>query len=108
MDLIGTQITLLWYTTDADGDPQDTDETPTVTVTVNGSEVSSSTANEATGTYRTTFTPTARGRHVAEFGAEIDGVPEVGVQWRTVHDGLAEAQGVSFPEGIASWESAVS
>lgn len=105
MDLIGQQIDLLWFTTDADGNLQDTDATPVVTVTGATGQV---TTNEGTGTYRTKVTPTTDGRLTAKFVGLVDAVPYVAVQYRTIHDGEAEAAGGPFPYGLASWESRVS
>lgn len=107
MDLIGQQITLVWYTTDTDGNAQDTDISPTVEVTVNGQLVDSDTTTTDTGVYLTAYTPTGDGIHVAEFTGTIDAVPYVAVQRTTVHDGPAEAASLSFPYGLSSWESVI-
>lgn len=105
--LIGQEVVLTFYTYDLDGNLQNADTTPTLTVTVNGATVASDLANTATGIYTATFAPTEAGRHVAELEGLIDTNPDYGVQYVVVHDGLAEAQAESFPDGIASWESAV-
>ena len=108
MDLIGQQIDLLWFTTDADGNAQNLDATPEVEVEGPAGTVTSSTTNESTGQYRTSFTPSAAGRHVAQLTGLMDTVPEVAVQWRVIHDPLAEGLGESYPDGVSSWASAVS
>lgn len=107
MHWIGQELTLLWYTTDSDGNAQDADATPEVTVTCNGATVASSTTDEGVGEYRTVFTPTQAGRHVGHFSCEVDGAADVSMQVRVVHDPEAEGASQSFPDGISSWESAV-
>ncbi len=96
------------HTTDADGNAQDTDATPDVTVTVGGVTVANVTANEGVGVYSTTFTPTGRGRHVVTLDGVLDTFDEFAAQFVTVHDGAAEAAGGPFPDGKQSWVSAVS
>jgi hypothetical protein len=105
---VGDQLSLTWYTFDADGNTQNCDATPTVTVTGPGvHEQAVTTTNPATGTYVSTYTPTEAGRFVFELAGVLDTVPEYGAQHKTVHDGHAEGLGGPFPHGLQSWESTV-
>lgn len=106
--LTGQQVTKDFFTYNASGDLTDCDTDPTIEVTREGQSVDSSFTNPSTGRYTVTFTPASRGRHVVELTGEIDSAAEYGVQRVTVHDGLVEAQGYAFADGISSWESAVS
>ena len=105
--LIGQQLTATFYTYDAAGNLQNADTTPTFTVNYPGGVETLTPTNPSTGKYVVTHEATVAGRHVFELDGLIDTVPEYGVQYLTVHDGLAEAQGGPFPKGLASWESAV-
>lgn len=106
--LIGQTVTQTFYTTDADGNAQNADTTPTFTLTAPDGTSTLTPTNPSTGVYVVTYEPTVAGRHVVELDGLIDTVAEYGVQSVTVHDGLAEAQGGPFPDGLSSWESAVS
>ena len=105
--LIGQLVTVEFYTVDADGNLQDCDTTPTVTVTVGGASVTPTVTNPTTGRYTVTFEPDTAGRHVIALDGVLDTLPEYGVQHVTVHDGEAEAAGGPFPFGKQSWESVV-
>ena len=105
--LIGQELTATFYTYDTDGNLQNADTTPTFTVNHPGGVATLTPTNPSTGKYVVTHEATVAGRHVFELDGLIDTVPEYGVQYVTVHDGLAEAQGGPFPHGLASWESAV-
>ena len=106
--LIDQQLTLLWYTQDSDGNDQNCDSTPVVTVTGPGvSEATVTTTNPSTGVYSSTYTATEAGRYTFTFTGVLDTAPEIAHQTRVVHDGLAEGQGQAFPDGVGSWVSAV-
>ena len=105
MNLIGDQVTVLWYTTDVDGNAQNCDSAPTVTVT--GPDVTDgnvTTTNPATGTYASVYEPGSAGRYTFELDGVLDTLPEYGAQTVTVHDGLREGQGGPFPAGLQSWD----
>lgn len=105
---VGDRLTLTWFTADADGNAQNCDATPTVTVTGPGvHEGSVTTTNPSTGTYTSTYDPTQAGRYVFEFSGLVDTIPEYASQHKVVHDGQLEGQGGPFPFGRQSWESAV-
>ncbi len=104
--LMGQEIVLLWYTQDLDGNDQNCDTTPTVTVYGAGSGTATVT-NPSTGVYTSTYLTTDSGRHVFEFAGLLDTDPQLSYQWCVVHDGEAEAGGGPFPHGNQSWESAV-
>jgi len=105
--LIGQEVTQTFYTYDADGNLQDADTTPTFTVNWPGGVATLTPTNPSTGKYVVTHEATGKGRHVFELEGLIDTNPEYGVQYVTVHDGQAEAEGGPFPYGKSSWESAV-
>ena len=106
--LIGQELTATFYTYDADGNLQNADSTPTFTVNYPGGVETLTPTNPTTGKYVVTHEATVAGRHVFEIEGLLDTNPEYGVQYVTVHDGLLEAQGTTFPDGLSSWESAVS
>ena len=107
MDLIGQEISLVWFTTNDAGAAANTDTPPTVTLTGPAGVVTATVVNESVGQYRTKFTPTLAGRWVAKLTGTIAGAAQVAVQYRTVHDGVAQGQGLVFPDGLASWDSVV-
>lgn len=109
MHIIGEALTVDFYTTNAAGAAANCDATPTVKVT--GPGVTNATVtptNPATGQYRIVYTPTLAGVYSFKFTGLMSTVAVAEVVNRTVHDGVLEGQGESFPDGIASWESAVS
>lgn len=106
--LIGQQLSVSFFTYDAAGNLQNADATPTLTVNYPGGVETLTPTNPTTGRYTVTHEATVKGRHVFELEGLIDAIPEYGVQYVTVHDGQAEAEGGPFPYGKASWESAVS
>lgn len=105
--LIGQELTATFYTYDTDGNLQNADTTPTITVNHPAGVDTLTPTNPSTGKYVVTHEATVAGRHVFELECLIDTAPDYGVQYVTVHDGLAEAQASAFPDGISSWESAV-
>jgi len=105
--LTDADIAVSMFTTDADGNLQNADSAPVLTITGPGATSTPILTNASTGEYTASFTPDQAGIWVGEFAATVDAIDYVTVTRWTVHDGEAEANRTAFPQGLSSWVPAV-